>query len=138
MGYSKQRTLVLRTLDDTKEHLTADQIYGRLKPDHPKLSLATVYRNLSGLAEEGRIRKISIPGHADRYDSLTAAHNHLVCMHCGAIVDVPPVDLSEVEEEIENITGTSIASHSLVLYGTCAECLAQGVGTEMDEVAESE
>ena len=53
--YSRQRELIYQALRDTKEHPTADMIYQALRPEHPTLSLGTVYRNLNVLSSDGRI-----------------------------------------------------------------------------------
>ena len=55
--YSHQREIILRCLRGQKTHPTADMIYQQLKPDHPKLSLGTVYRNLNQLADWGDVYK---------------------------------------------------------------------------------
>ena len=69
------------------EHLTVRQIFERLKMDHPKVVLATVYNNLNKMWESGLIRKVSVEGMPDRYDILPK-HDHLVCKRCGKILDV--------------------------------------------------
>ena len=68
-------------------HLTAYQVYERLSKTHPKVVPATVYNNLNKLWEAGLVRKISIEGMPDRYDSVQK-HDHLVCKHCGKLMDV--------------------------------------------------
>ena len=51
---SRKREAMLAALRATTEHPTAEMLYNTLKPEYPELSLGTVYRNLSVLAEEGR------------------------------------------------------------------------------------
>ena len=58
MKYSKQRELILKTLQENVIHPTADEIYHLARKEMPSLSLATVYRNLNQLAENNVIRKI--------------------------------------------------------------------------------
>ena len=53
MIYSKQRELILKAVLENRVHPTADAVFSFLKPDHPELSLATVYRNLNQLAKNG-------------------------------------------------------------------------------------
>ncbi len=73
--YSKQRELIRERLMATDQHPTAEMLYQWLKPDHPALSLGTIYRNLNflaqqgetgGLAGRGRQRGIAQPAAAAR------------------------------------------------------------------------
>ena len=57
MIYSKQRELILKAVLENRVHPTADAVFSFLKPDHPELSLATVYRNLNQLAKNGLLIK---------------------------------------------------------------------------------
>ncbi|MDD6200023.1 MAG: transcriptional repressor, partial [Firmicutes bacterium] len=63
-------------------HLTAQQIYERLRITCPRVVLATVYNNLNKLCQSGLIRRISAEGMPDRYDT-TQKHDHLICRKCG-------------------------------------------------------
>ena len=77
MKYSKQREMIYNCIKDNLMHLTADAIYEMLKKDNPNLSLGTVYRNLSRLADHDMIRKVSIPGYPDRFsDGTLEDHFH--------------------------------------------------------------
>ena len=78
MRYSKQRELVLHTVEQLCDHPTAEEIFDKAAPECPGLSLGTVYRNLNSLVEAGMVRRVSIPGRADRFD-------HTLCWHsrCG-------------------------------------------------------
>lgn len=67
MKYSKQREMIFNCIKENPMHLTADAIYEMLKKDNPNLSLGTVYRNLSQLAEHNMIQKVSIAGYPDRF-----------------------------------------------------------------------
>ena len=83
MRYSKQRELVLRKVEELCDHPTAEEIFDKAAPECPGLSLGTVYRNLNSLVEAGRVRRVSIPGKADRFDHTLRWHSHLYCNACG-------------------------------------------------------
>ena len=83
MRYSKQRELVMQTVENLCDHPTAEEIYDTAAKECPGLSLGTVYRNLNSLVEAGRVRRVSIPGQADRFDHTLAWHSHLYCTVCG-------------------------------------------------------
>ena len=86
MRYSKQRELVLHTVEQLCDHPTAEEIFDKAAPECPGLSLGTVYRNLNSLVEAGMVRRVSIPGRADRFDHTLCWHSHLYCTACGGVV----------------------------------------------------
>ncbi len=87
---TKQRDIVAATLRELY-HPTADEVYERIRLTHPTLGRATVFRNLTVLAEEGRVTRLELPGGATRYDPITDGHTHFVCKSCGRILDLPPM-----------------------------------------------
>ena len=79
MRYSKQRELVLQKVEQLCDHPTAEEIFDLAARECPGLSLGTVYRNLNSLVDAGRVRRVSIPGKADRFDHTLGWHSHLYC-----------------------------------------------------------
>ena len=103
------------------EHLTVNQVYERLKGDYPKVAPATVYNNLNKLWKSGFIRKVSVEGVPDRYDS-PQKHDHLVCKHCGKIMDISFEDLTA---PLRSQLGEDFLYYDLKVYYLCAECRAE-------------
>ena len=122
MIYSKQRELILKTVLNNRIHPTADTVFSLLKPDHPELSLATVYRNLNQLAKQGLLLKIPVPNGADHFDGTLEAHYHMICEQCSQMVDVPKEYVPEFDSQIAEKTGCAIHSHTIVFYGLCESC----------------
>ena len=83
-----QRSMVYEAVNRLKSHATASEIYDVIASEHPSVSQGTVYRNLNQLAEEGVIRKILMPGGADRYDHRCHEHYHARCLCCGRLFDI--------------------------------------------------
>lgn len=102
------------------EHLTANQVYERLKDRYPKVVPATMYNNLNKLWESGFIRKISLEGMPDRYDSVHK-HDHLVCQQCGKLIDVSFDDLTA---PLRKQLGQDFLFYDLKVYYLCPECQA--------------
>ena len=71
-------SLILDIINSSEEHLTAEQIYLKLKETSSKIVLATVYNNLNTLYENELIQKVVIEGSPDRYDKNIIRHDHLV------------------------------------------------------------
>ena len=120
MRYSKQRELVLQTVEALCDHPTAEEIYGEAVKDCPGLSLGTVYRNLNSLVDAGRVRRVSIPGKADRFDHTLCWHSHLYCNACGNVVDAE-VDEKQVMKLVRRQKGV-VQDCAVVLFGLCEDC----------------
>lgn len=60
MNYSRQREIILETLKENVVHPTAEYLYGILQEKAPNISLATLYRNLNQLAENGIIKRLTV------------------------------------------------------------------------------
>ena len=88
--YEKDIFVIINT---SRDHLTVEQIFHKLREIHPQVVLATVYNNLNRLLEEGLIRRVSVEGMPDRYDRMER-HDHLVCRNCGKLADVTLADLT--------------------------------------------
>ena len=88
LKYSRQRESIKEFLTGRTDHPTADFVYENMKQIYPNISLGTVYRNLSLLADLGEIQKLSSFGGADRFDARTAPHCHFMCTRCGRVMDV--------------------------------------------------
>ena len=66
----KYATMILEMIDSSDEHLTAEQIYLRLKEQNEKIVLATVYNNLNNLVQQEKIRRLLVEGGPDHYDRI--------------------------------------------------------------------
>ena len=77
---TNQREIILRELKKSKRHLAADELYDIVKKVMPRISLATVYRNLEILSEAGMIGKLEISGRQKRFDFDVSDHDHIYCV----------------------------------------------------------
>lgn len=109
---------ILEIVENSRSHMTAEQIFEQLRQSCPQVVLATVYNNLNRLWKEGRIRKVSVEGSPDRYDRILR-HDHLVCKCCGRLLDV---DLGDLTAQLERQVGFSILAYDLKLLYLCEEC----------------
>lgn len=122
-NFSQKRTAILKTLQETDTHPTADWVYEKLKPRYPNLSLGTVYRNLKKLSEAGKIKSIGVINGQEHFDGTLDTHSHLVCKKCGAIHDID----AEVVENDKISKLSEMCQHELheveVLFrGVCKWC----------------
>ncbi len=126
---TNQRRVILEELRNSKEHLSADELYMRVKKKLPNVSISTIYRNLEELAEQGLIRKLGPQSIQKRFDANIQPHFHIRCVKCGRIDDVPFSMVSEVSQAIrkttamvEKITGYDVLGYHLEFLGICPEC----------------
>ena len=113
--YEKEIFAIIST---SREHLTVEQVFNKLREIHPKVVLATVYNNLNKLLEEGLIRKVSIEGMPDRYDRMKK-HDHLVCRRCGKLSDITLEDLTA---SLKKQLGDDVLYYDLKVYYVCPAC----------------
>ena len=117
-----QRKLVLEAVNRLKSHATAEEVYDEVVREYPHISRGTVYRNLKQLSEAGEIRKLEVPGGADRYDHRTFSHYHVRCVKCGRVFDVEMDYIEHLEQSIRDDHGFIINGHDIMFRGICPEC----------------
>jgi Fur family ferric uptake transcriptional regulator len=119
---TRQRRIVLETLQALRVHPTAEELHGRVRRRLPNIGLATVYRNLELLAARGLIRRLELGCGCRRFDADLAPHYHVRCTRCGRMDDVAGSPPSRLEKIFRSPKGFRITGHQLVLTGVCARC----------------
>ena len=117
-----QRTLVLDAVNRLKSHATADEIYEAVVQTHPRISRATVYRNLNQLADDAEIQKLEMPDGPDRFDHILQRHYHAKCSRCGRVFDVEMDYMEDIIRLVKDAHGFAIEGHNLVFTGVCPSC----------------
>lgn len=123
---TRQGKLILEVLRESRDHLTADEVYDEVKKELPNISLATVYRNLEKLVETGDIQRAGLGGSKRRYDARLDTHYHIRCLLCGGLQDLPITPEVTVEEGEWGKTDYDILGHELEFVGVCPECRKAG------------
>lgn len=118
LDMTKYEKDIFAIVNTSREHLTVEQIFQKLRDIHPQVVLSTVYNNLNRLLEEGLIRKVSVEGMPDRYDKMKK-HDHLVCKRCGKLADVTLEDLTA---SLKKQLGNDFLSYDLKVFYICPAC----------------
>ena len=119
---TEQRKVILEELKQLKTHPTADELYFIAKKKLPKISIATVYRNLETLSDARYIVKIKTAGNQKRFDGNLQEHIHIRCIKCSKIRDID--GKIELPEDYKNLkTDFDILGCNIDLYGICPSCL---------------
>lgn len=122
MRNTKQKEIVLNNLRMLDSHPTADELYQFIQDEHSEIGVATVYRNLSKLAENGDIKKITGLDGSAHYDWQLEPHYHMVCECCGGIHDVLAKNIPDLISQAEMETDCKILSVDITFRGLCKEC----------------
>lgn len=119
---TNQREIILRELKKSRGHLTADELYDRVKKDMPRISLATVYRNLEILSEAGLIGKLEISGRQKRFDYDVVEHDHIYCAVCHKVDNLKIERQGLHAREIQAVKGYTVTGYRLEIVGVCPAC----------------
>ncbi|HBE72948.1 MAG TPA: ferric uptake regulation protein [candidate division Zixibacteria bacterium] len=127
------RQAIYQALSGAQGHLSADEIFLRVRGRMPGIGLATVYRNLELLRTGGHIRSVDAGDGKARYELHQAAggpghHHHLICRQCGQVIDYMDFEKDELalvkklETQLSGKYKYQIAEHDITFYGTCPNC----------------
>lgn len=119
-----QRQLVLETAQQL-DHPTAEEIYVMVRKEHPSISRGTVYRNLKRAVEKDTLRRVTVPGGADRFDITLEGHYHLVCTHCGRVQDAAIPFQADLVRRTAQHHDFQIDDHEIIFRGMCPACQAE-------------
>ena len=123
LKYSRQRESIKKFLMTRTDHPTAEMIYENLRKEYPKISLGTVYRNLSLLSDIGEIQTISTGVGPDRFDGNAKPHYHFICKNCGQVMDLKMQGLEHINLLAQHEFPGIIEGHSVFFYGRCEACI---------------
>lgn len=108
---------ILEFLQETDSHPSAEEVFAHVRKTMPSISLATVYRNLNVLAEQGLVVKLRHDGKW-HFDGREGSHQHAIDTNTGRIIDVHQPELSEMAIKHAKIPGFKAESVRMIFYGT--------------------
>lgn len=125
--YSRQRELILESLKNRTDHPTAEKLFMDLKQQMPEIGIATVYRNLTELCQDGSIIKIKTKNGPDRYDGNNLPHIHFECKNCGDFEDIylNEIQINRMHQSVRKLVDEIDAdydSSEVYVMGICKKC----------------
>lgn len=123
LKYSRQREMIKEFLLARKDHPTADIVYMNVRRQNPNISLGTVYRNLTLLADIGEINRLRLGDGVDHFDADTSPHYHFLCTECGGISDLKMNSIDDITKVAGDGFDGQIAGHVTYFYGVCRHCM---------------
>jgi Fur family ferric uptake transcriptional regulator len=121
-----QRAMVLDVVYHNSGHLTADEVFERVRLLSPYVDLSTIYRTLVFLKQNGLIGELRLEGGPARFEAVRLGHehHHAVCSDCGRMLEIDPADLSVLDSTLRQKYGFEVHLVHLTLSGLCAACAA--------------
>ncbi len=120
---TSQRALILEVIRHGRGHLDADEVYRRAREKQPRLSLSTVYRTLQMLKKLGLVEELHFDEGHHHYEVKPATeHHHLVCLHCGRVVEFQYPLARLVKKNVPEAQDFDITNIELHMAGYCAKC----------------
>jgi Fur family ferric uptake transcriptional regulator len=117
---TKQSTAILNAIQAAQRPLLAPEILEAAALEVPGMGMATVYRNIKSLVDNGMLTTVHLPGENPRYEpSHHHHHHHFHCTRCDKVFDVHdcPGDMQQLAPK-----GFTVESHEITLYGACETC----------------
>jgi len=120
MRSTRQRTAVRDAFQAAGRPLGPQEVLAAAQRRVPRLGIATVYRHIKALLEEGWLREVELPGAPSRYEvDDKEHHHHFHCRKCDGVfeVDACPGNLKRMAPR-----GFRVEAHEIILYGVCKRC----------------
>lgn len=124
-GYrlTPQRMMILEAIEGSDDHISAEEVYTRVRKLYPHINVSTVYRTLELLKELGMVTETRLGDGLVRYHSIKKGHHHhLVCNRCGRVIDLPEEALNPLKEKLKSGYGFETDLKHLAIFGICSEC----------------
>ncbi len=121
-----QRKAILDIINRSDKHWDADDVAYALRKEGVQIGIATVYRGLAALAEQGLIESIQLAD-KKRYERADKAHHdHLICTGCGNIEEFCEPEIEMLQDKVAEGCGFKMQGHQLLLFGLCKTCNGKG------------
>ena len=127
-GYrlTPQRLMIVSAIEDSNDHISAEEVYSQVLSRYPNVNLSTVYRTLDLLEELGLVTKTDLGGGRVRYHPADKGHHHhLVCRDCGRIIDLDESALQSFRETLLRDYGFDADLRHMGIWGLCQRCRAK-------------
>ena len=122
LANTHQRHVIFRTLGESKNHPTPEEVYEKVRAKIPSISLGTVYKNIKTFVQAGLLREVALHHEPARLDPNLSDHHHLVCRHCKSITDIAAGEMAPVRLKCALPAGFQLERCEVVALGLCAAC----------------
>jgi Fur family ferric uptake transcriptional regulator len=121
-----QRMMIVAAIENSTNHISAEEIYAQVTEKYPNVNISTVYRTLDTLEELKLVTKTDLGDGRIRYHPANKGHHHhLVCGECGAIIDLDEKVLIGLKEALLRDYNFIADLRHLGISGRCMKCSRQ-------------
>jgi len=127
-GYrlTPQRSMILSAMCEGPGHVTAEEIYERVRQQYPYVDISTIYRTLQLLKRLHLITETDLGDSAVRYElAVRQRHHHLVCRQCGSSISLEHDFLEPLQATLRQRYSFDADMDHLAIFGLCADCTAR-------------
>ena len=124
-GYrlTPQRMMVLSAIENSDDHISAEEIHAQIVAKYPHVNISTVYRTLELLKRLGLVTETDLgEGRVRYHPAYKGHHHHLVCQQCGAIIDIDESTLARLKDVLLHRYNFAAQLRHLAIFGRCANC----------------
>ena len=124
-GYrlTPRRMVILSAIENSSNHISAEDIYTQVIAKYPRVNISTVYRTLELLKRLGLVTETDLGEGRVRYHPADKGHHHhLVCQECGTIIDLDESLLASLKSALLREYKFSADLRHLAIFGRCANC----------------
>lgn len=131
VGYrlTPQRLMILSVIQEGG-HVSAEEIFGRVREDYAFMDIATVYRTLALLKKLRLVTETDLGGGSTRYELSTEPHHHLVCRECAATTPLNNDLFEPLRLTLKERFGFAAELEHLPIFGICSKCASQSRRSE--------
>jgi Fur family ferric uptake transcriptional regulator len=124
LKHSRQREIILELFLDTEGHPSVDELYQITQRTHREIGRTTIYRTLKLLCDAELAEAIKLKDGLTRFEHRYkhGHHDHIICAHCGIIVEFTSEAIEKLQGEIAEAHGFTVDSHRHQIFGVCRKC----------------
>lgn len=118
-----QRLMIASAIENTDDHISAEEIYSQVVDKYPNVNISTIYRTLELLEQLGLVTETDLGGGRVRYHPADKGHHHhLICQECGAVIDLDETVLLPLKDALLREYEFIADLRHLGIFGCCAKC----------------
>lgn len=115
--------MILSAIENSDDHISAEEIYAQVVTRYPHVNISTVYRTLELLKQLGLVTETDMGGGRVRYHPADKGrHHHLVCIECGTIIDLDESIMARLQDVLLSRYGFSAQLRHMAIFGRCDKC----------------
>lgn len=117
---TNQRVAILSIIEQ-KGHISIEDLYSKIKPDFPSISLATLYKNMHAMLKNELLTEVKVENSKTHFEIVSDNHAHLYCEKCRELVDFD-IEFEKLNNDILKGSGFLLNKTNLTFSGICISC----------------